>query len=156
MTSTIRNRAAAIGIAAVAGLAGLGLAAGPAMAADSSLADSSSQSTESDVGTQSVYYPTDPVTYADELVRAWGQGDSDRVEAFSSSQVAEKLKAHSDDEATHWTRVGAEGAAGTTYVDYENTVTGEKMWLGMPTEAVVDPDDEWGTPNAVHKVNFED
>ncbi len=151
MKSAIRNRAAALAVATVAGLAGLGLATGPAMAADSS-----SQSTDSGVGTQSVYYPTDPVKYADELVRAWGQGDTDRVEAFASPQVAEELQAHSDDEATHWTRVGAEGAAGTTYVDYENTVTGEKMWLGMPTEAVVNPDDEWGTPNAVHKVQFED
>ena len=156
MKYSVRNRAAALGIATVAGLTGLGLAAGPAMATDSGAASSSAQSVASDVDTQSVYYPTDPVKYADELVRAWGQGDTDRVEAFASSKVAEELEAHSDDEVTHWDRVGGEGAAGSTYVDYENTVTGEKMSLGMPTEAVVDPDDEWGTPNAVNKVQFED
>lgn len=156
MKTTIRNRAAALGIATVAGLTGLGLATGPAMAADSGAANASAQSAASDVDTQSVYYPTDPVKYADELVRAWGQGDTDRVEAFASSTVAEELEAHGDDEVTHWDRVGGEGAAGSTYVDYENTVTGEKMSLGMPTEAVVNPDDEWGTSNAVHKISFED
>ncbi|HJE76731.1 MAG TPA: hypothetical protein K8V74_02150 [Brevibacterium epidermidis] len=156
MKYSVRNRAAALGISTVAGLAGLGLASGPAVAADASAADSSSQSADSGADTQSVYYPTEPVKYADELVRAWGQGDTDRVEAFASTKVAEELQAHSDDEVTHWDRVGGEGAAGTTYVDYENSVTGEKMSLGMPTEAVVDADDEWGTPNAVNKVQFED
>lgn len=155
MKTTIRHRAAALGIAAVAGLTGLGLATGPAMAADSGAADSSNRSAASDVDTQSVYYPTDPVKYADELVVAWGQGDTDRVEAFASPQVAEKLEAHGDDDVTHWDRVGGEGAAGTTYVEYENTVTGETMTLGLPTEAVTNPDDEWGTPNAVHKVQFD-
>lgn len=150
MKYSVRNRAAALAAAAVAALAGLGLATGPAMATDSS-----AQSAASDVDTQSVYYSTDPVKYADELVRAWGQGGTDRVEAFASAEVADELQAHSDDEVTHWDRVGGEGAAGTTYVDYENTVTGEKMSLGMPTEAVVDPDDEWGTPNAVTKISFE-
>ncbi|UVI36612.1 hypothetical protein [Brevibacterium spongiae] len=156
MKNTIRNRAAALGIATVAGLAGLGLAGGPAMAADASVADSSSHSADSRVDTQSVYYPTDPVKYADELVIAWGQGATDRVEAFASPQVAEKLAAHGDDNVTHWDRVGAEGAAGTIYVDYENTVTGEKMSLGVPNEAVSNPDNEWGTPNGVHKVQFDD
>jgi hypothetical protein len=156
MKNPVSNRAAALGIATVAGLTGLGLAAGPAMATDSGGASSSAQSVASDVDTQSVYYPTDPVKYADELVRAWGQGDTDRVEAFASSKVAEELEAHSDDEVTHWDRVGGEGAAGSTYVDYENTVTGEKMSLGMPTEAVVNPDDEWGTSNAVDKISFEE
>ncbi|MCU4298228.1 hypothetical protein D3I60_14310 [Brevibacterium permense] len=151
MKHTVRNRTAAIGIAAVAGLAGLGLATGPAMAAETS-----TQSAASDVDTQSVYHPTDPVKYADELVRAWGKGDTDRVEAFASTKVAEELQSHSDDEVTHWDRVGGEGAAGTTYVDYENTVTGEKMSLGLPTEAVSNPDNEWGTPNAVHRISFED
>ncbi|WP_181276172.1 hypothetical protein [Brevibacterium oceani] len=156
MKTTIRNRAAALGIATFAGLTGVGLATGPAMAADASGADSSSQSAASDVDTQSVYYPTDTVKYADELVRAWGQGATDRVEAFASPQVAEELAEHGDDNVTHWDRVGAEGAAGTTYVDYENTVTGEKMSLGVANEAVSNPDNEWGTPNGVHKVQFED
>ncbi|WP_166969585.1 hypothetical protein [Brevibacterium atlanticum] len=156
MKSTIRNRAAALGIATVAGLAGLGLAGGPALAADASTAGASSEASDSGVGTQSVYYPTDTVKYADELVRAWGQGNTDRVEAFASSQVAEELAEHGDANGTHWDRVGAEGAAGTVYVDYENTVTGEKMSLGVANEAVTNPDDEWGTPNGVHKVQFED
>ena len=68
MKYSVRNRAAALGIATVAGLAGLGLASGQAVAADASAADSSSQSADSSADTQSVYYPTEPVKYADELV----------------------------------------------------------------------------------------
>lgn len=156
MNTTIRNRGAALGIAAVAGLAGIGLAAGPAMAADISSASPSSETSDSGVGTQSVYYPTVPVTYADELVRAWGQGATDRVEAFASPKVAEALAKHGDDNGTHWDRVGSDGAAGTIYVDYENTVTGETMSLGVANEAVSRPDNEWGTPHGVHSVKFED
>lgn len=125
------------------------------MAADASSAGTSTEASDAGVGTQSVYYPTNPVTYADELVRAWGQGDTDRVEAFASPQVAKALAGHGNDNGTHWDRVGAEGAAGTTYVDYENTVSGEKMWLALPTEAISDPDNEWGTPNGVHQVHFD-
>lgn len=155
MKTTIRNRAATLGIATVAGLAGIGLVGGPAMAADTSSANSSSETSDSGVGTQSVYYPTVPVTYADELVRAWGQGATDRVEAFASPKVAKALANHGDDNGSHWNRVGAEGAAGTIYVDYENTVTDETMTLGVANEAVSNPDNEWGTPHGVHSVKFE-
>ncbi|MGC3021769.1 hypothetical protein [Brevibacterium sp. FAM 24630] len=94
MKSRMRNRAAALGIATVTGLAGIGFVGGPAMAADTSSAKSSSETSDSGVGTQSVYYPTVPVTYADELVRAWGQGATDRVEAFASPKVAKALANH--------------------------------------------------------------
>jgi hypothetical protein len=154
MKTTIRNRTAALAITTVAGLAGIGLVGGPAMAADASSANSSSETSDSGVGTQSVYYPTVPVTYADELVRAWGQGATDRVEAFGSAKVAEALAEHGNVNGTHWDRVGAEGAAGTVYVDYENTATGETMTLGVANEAVSNPDNEWGTPHGVHSVKF--
>src|SRR5690625_4923113 len=132
MKSTIRNRATAFGVATVTGLAGIAFAGGPSLA-DS---DSTSQSAAADSGTQSVHFPTDPTTYADELVRAWGNGNTDRVEAFTSPGVVDELDAHRDDNVTHCDRMRTEGAAGTTYVDYVNTVTGATMPLALPTEAV--------------------
>lgn len=155
MKSTIRNRAAALGIATVAGLTGVGLTTGPAMAADASLADSSSQSATSDVGTQSIYYPIEAGKYADELVIAWGQDNTDRVEAFATDEVAEKLADHGDENGSHWRNSGAEGAAGTTYITYRNTETGEKMTLGVSNQAIGDQD-EWGAaPHAVYRVDFD-
>lgn len=149
MKTTIRNRAAALGIAGIAGLAGIGLASGPALAA------STSESAAADVKPQSVYYPRDATEYADELVIAWGQGNTERVEAFASEDAAAELADHGDENATHWDRTGGEGAAGTTYVDYENTVTGEKLSVGVSNQAL-ENGDEWGAPNAVHKVQFTD
>lgn len=155
MKSTIRNRAAALGIATVAGLTGVGLTTGPVMAADASLADSSSQSAASDVGTQSIYYPIEAGKYADELVIAWGQDNTDRVEAFATDEVAEKLADHGDENGSHWRNSGAEGAAGTTYITYRNTKTGEKMTLGVSNQAIGDQD-EWGAaPHAVYRVDFD-
>lgn len=155
MKYTIRNRAAALGIATVAGLTGLGLASGPAMAVDSGAASSSAQSSASDVDTQSVYYPIEAGKYADELVIAWGQDNTARVEAFASAEVAEKLADHGGENGSHWRNSGAEGAAGTTYITYRNTETGEKMTLGVSNEAIADQD-EWGAaPHAVHQVKFD-
>ncbi|GAA1854221.1 hypothetical protein [Brevibacterium marinum] len=153
MKTTIRNRAAAAGIATVTGfaaVAGLGLAAGPALATPSPAA-----ATAADVQPQSVHFPTDTVRYADELVRAWGAGNTDRVEAFASPHVVGVLSDHGNENATHWVQTGSEGAAGTIYVDYENTVTGEKMSVGVANEAVSNGG-EWGEPHGVHKVQFTD
>ncbi|MDN6373750.1 MAG: hypothetical protein L0K12_12635 [Brevibacterium aurantiacum] len=150
MKTTIRNRAAALGITAVAGLAGIGLASGPALAAP---APAAVTSTAADAAPQSVHYPTDTGIYADELVRAWGAGNSERVEAFASPQVVEALNEHGSKNATHWVRTGGDGAAGTIYSDYENTVTGETMSVGVANEEVSNGG-EWGAPHGVHKVQF--
>src|SRR5699024_9050825 len=66
-STTIRSSATALGIAAVTGLAGIGFAGGPAMADSAGLADSTSQAAAADTDVQSVHFPTDPTTYADEL-----------------------------------------------------------------------------------------
>ena len=155
MKNPVSNRAAALGIATVAGLTGLGLATGPAMASDSGAANSSAQSAATDVDTQSIYYPIEAGKYADELVIAWGQDNTERVEAFASDEVAEKLADHGNEDGTHWRNSGAEGAAGTTYITYRNTETGEKMTLGVSNQAIGDQD-EWGAaPHAVHRVKFD-
>ena len=125
------------------------------MAADSGAADASTQSAATDVDTQSIYYPIEAGKYADELVIAWGQDNTDRVEAFANDEVAEKLSDHGNDDGSHWRNSGAEGAAGTTYITYRNTETGEKMTLGVSNQAIGDQD-EWGAaPHAVHQVKFE-
>ncbi|UVI36611.1 hypothetical protein [Brevibacterium spongiae] len=155
MKSTIRNRAAALGIATIAGFAGIGLVSGPALAADAGAADSTAPAAASDVDTQSIYYPIEAGKYADELVIAWGQDNTEQVKAFASDEVAEKLADHGDENGSHWRNSGAEGTAGTTYITYRNTETGEKMTLGVSNQAIGDQD-EWGAaPHAVHKVKFE-
>lgn len=151
MKSTIRNRAAALGVATVAGLAGLGLATGPAMAADTS-----TQAAASDVGTQSVYYPTNSTDYANELVRAWGTDNADRVEAFASEDVAKQLADHDSENATQWKQNGGERTGDTTYVFYENSVSGEKLVLGV-SEKAIDDQNDWGSaPHAVNYIQFAD
>ncbi|HCG54850.1 MULTISPECIES: hypothetical protein [Brevibacterium] len=150
MKTTIRNHAAALGIAAVASLAGIGLASGPALAAP---APAEGTSTAADAAPQSVHFPTDTGIYADELVRAWGADNADRVEAFASPQVVEALNEHGNEDATHWVRTGGDGAAGTIYSTYENTVTGETMSVGVSNDEVSNGG-EWGAPHGVHKVQF--
>lgn len=148
MKTTIRNRTAALAIAGIAGLAGVGLASGPALATSPPASAASA-----DVEPQSVYFPTNATRYADELVIAWGEGNTDRVEAFATQDVADALADHGDENGTHWDRTGVEGAAGTIYVDYENTVTGEEMSVGVDSAAVANGG-EWGAPNAADQVKF--
>ncbi|MGO1629664.1 MAG: hypothetical protein ACTHX2_12690, partial [Microbacterium sp.] len=126
MKTTIRNRAAAAGVAAVAGLAGIGLASGPALAASPPTA-----ATAADHVPQSVHFPTDPGLYADELVRAWGAGNTERVEGFATPEVVETLNEHGAEDAKPWVRTGGDGAAGTIYSTYKNTATGETMSVGV-------------------------
>ena len=72
-----------------------------------------------------------------------------------SAEVAEKLADHGNENGSHWRNSGAESAAGTTYITYRNTETGEKMTLGVSNQAIGDQD-EWGAaPHAVHQVKFE-
>lgn len=155
MKTTLRNRAAALGVATVASLAGVGLATGPTLAAPAAAAVAADASSGSDAGTQSVHYPTDTGIYADELVRAWGSGDTERVEGFATPQVVDALNEHGDDNASHWVKTGMDGAMGTIFSDYKNTVTGERMSVGVANEQVSDGG-EWGSPHGVHQISFFD
>lgn len=148
MKTIIRTRAASLAIAGVAGIAGIGLASGPAMAASAPTAETASASQP-----QSVYYPDYAVGYADELVREWGQDNTDRVEALTTKKAAAELAEHGDENGTHWDRTGSDGAMGTIYVDYENTVTGETMSVAVSNHEIGEAD-EWGAPNAVKRVQF--
>lgn len=146
MKTTIRNRAAALTIAAVAGVSGIALASGPALAAPAAV-------TSADASPQSVHYPTDTSIYADELVRAWGADNTERVEGFATPEVVETLNEHRAENAKHWVRTGGDGAAGTIYSTYKNTATGETMSVGVSNEEVSNGG-EWGAPHGVHKVQF--
>lgn len=149
MKSTIRNRAAALGIATAAGLAGIGLASGPA------LADGAASAAASSADQQSADYPSDTKEYADELVRAWGEDDIIRVKQFASSDAVDTLIDHGNDHGAHWKYTGGESAAGTVYVDYKNTVTGETMSVAVSN---VDPADggRRGEAHAVGNIQFDD
>lgn len=146
MNTTIRNRLAALGVAAVAGLAGGAVAGGPALASPN--ADAATTAVQQ---SQSADDATNAVTYADQLVIAWGNGSTDVVESHADESVVDTLSAHGNAHATHWDRVGSEGAAGTTYVDYENTVTGEQLSVGVASAAVANGEDK-----AVHTIKFSD
>jgi hypothetical protein len=150
MKSRIRNRTTALAIATVTGLASIGLAGSPAQADDAALGSSGSQASAASAEAQSVHLPTNAGDYADELVRAWGAGNMTRVEAFASAKVFAELSDHGSAHGTHWDYTGAEGAAGTIYVDYRNTVTGEKMTVGVANEASSN-----GQAHAVHSVRFD-
>lgn len=151
MKTTIRNRAAALGVAAVAGLAGIGLASGPALAAPAP-----ESATSAGAESESVRYPTDSGEYADAFVRAWGAGDMDRVASLSTPQVVDMLKEHGNENATHWVQTGGDGAAGTYWIDYKNTVTGETM--NVPVANVEGPNggENLGSSHAIHNVQFPD
>lgn len=50
-----------------------------------------------------------------------------------------------DENATHWDHTGGEGAGSTTYLDYENTVTGERLSVGVSNH-VLENGDGWCHP----------
>lgn len=150
MKSPIRNRTAALGIAAVAGLAGIGLTSGPALANGAESASASSS-----VDPQSADFPDDTKEYADEMVRAWGEDDMMRVNEYASSDAVDILLDHGNDHAAHWKYTSFEGAMGTAWHNYENTVTGETMSVAVSNFEPADGGRR-GEAHAVGTVHFND
>ena len=146
MDTTVHARTVALGITAIAALASIGLAGSPALAAsDTTLASPSA------TATQSSGYPTTPLTYADELVTAFGIGSDVDVERLATDAVVKTLGEHGDAHASRWHRIAADSAAGSTYVAYTNLDTGEEMTLGVSNEKSANGDDE-----AVRQIRFDD
>lgn len=105
MNTSIRNRAAALAIAASASLAGIGIAGGPALA--STNAETNAEVTVGDAGEQkpaSAQYPTDPVGYADEFVRAFGADDRDRVSSLATGDAVAAVYSHDYGYDDPWVR----------------------------------------------------
>lgn len=87
--------------------------------------------------------------WADHLVRAWGRGDSWTASYYATSSVLNRLFAHADPGGPSWARVSAEGAAGTTYVTYRDTATGERMTLGVSNVTLAE-----GGAHAAYRLRF--
>ena len=144
MNTTIRNRATALGIAAIAGIAGLGFGGGSALATTNSTA-----TTTVAQAPQSAGHPNDSADYADEMVRGWGVGSDSTVKDRATQEVVDALSAHGDGHVTRWHRIGADGAAGSTHVAYANWETGEVMILRVNNERAAS-----GDAMAVRQVKF--
>lgn len=152
MNTTVRNRAAALGIAAVAGIAGVGAAGGSGLASTSPQAGSGSNAEVNvALGTQSDGHPANASDYADELVRAWGVGSDAEVGEHATPGVVEALSEHGDEFAAKWDRITADGAAGSSYVVYKNKTTGELMTFTVNNEAAAHDEHQ-----AVHHIQFKD
>ncbi|MEU4197022.1 hypothetical protein AB0E69_34330 [Kribbella sp. NPDC026611] len=71
------------------------------------------------------------VQWSDNLVRAWGRGDTRWMNYYASPAVVKGLTRISAKGGAHWQRTASEGAAGTIYVTYRNTVTKHTLVLGI-------------------------
>jgi len=94
----------------------------PTTDAPTTTADTAPLSTTSEVTTTSEGdsdLPTDARSYADELIRAWGRGDVTTVERLAEPGAAAVLADHSAQAGPEWSRLGCEGAAGSSYCTYE-------------------------------------
>ena len=53
------------------------------------------------------------------------------VNYYATSSVASALFRYRSPGGAHWARIASEGAAGTTYVTYRNTVSGHRVVIGV-------------------------
>lgn len=116
---------AALGAAAVVGgsvLSGSVLGGSAAVGASAAAAPVMSEATSA---------ATNPVGYADSLVRAWGRGDRAEVDRLATASVARALFGYSTPGGVSWRRTGWQGAAGTIYVTYRDDVRGGTVTVGV-------------------------
>lgn len=71
------------------------------------------------------------VTYADQLVRAWGRGDRAAAACYAAPSVLATLFGQADPGGIHWRRTGVEGTAGTIYVTYHDDARGGTLAIGV-------------------------
>lgn len=150
MNTTIRNCAAALGVAALAGFAGVASTGGSALAATGAQAEAASSSSAGvAVGAHSDGHPTNASGYADELVRVWGAGSEDEVSEYATPGVVEALAKHDEGHAAQWTRIAADGTGESSSVVYKNKATEELLTFVVDNEAATH-----GYHPAVHHVRF--
>lgn len=70
--------------------------------------------------------PHNATAYADQLVRNWGVGAVHSEHRYATDSVVATLGPAG---GPHWARVSADGAAGSVYVTYRNTVTHRRLVL---------------------------
>ena len=71
------------------------------------------------------------VQWSDNLVRAWGRGDTKWMSYYATPAVTKSLRQIAAKGGSSWQRIAAEGAAGTTYVTYKNRATGHSLVVGI-------------------------
>lgn len=145
MSTLLRSRIAALGIAAVAGFASLG-AAGPVSAATGT--DSTPGAAEAP---QSSGHPIGASEYADNLVIAYGVGDGRTMDDLATENVVDALDDHGSAHAKRWHRTAADSGAGHTWVSYTNLDTHEVMTVTVRNEAASN-----GDTDAVREITFDD
>ena len=150
MNTSIRNRAAVLALATAASLAGVGITGGPALA--STNAETNAEVTGADTDEQkpaSAQYPTDPVDYADEFVRAFGADERDRVSSLATGDAVAAAYSHDYGYDDPWVRTGSRVHGDTEYVDYTNTKTKTRLSVRVRIETAAD-----AQPDAVDSVEF--
>jgi hypothetical protein len=89
------------------------------------------------------------VQWSDNLVRAWGRGDTKWTAYYATPTAAKQLHKVAAKGGSHWTRIATEGAAGTTYVTYRNTVTRHTLVIGVSNVGL-----SQGDAHAVYTVRY--
>ncbi|MGW6276072.1 hypothetical protein [Kribbella sp. NPDC055071] len=69
------------------------------------------------------------VQWSDNLIRAWGRGDTKWTSYYATPAAVKALRSVSTKGG--WQRIASEGAAGTTYVTYKNLKTGHRLVVGV-------------------------
>lgn len=92
--------------------------------------------------------PSAPTDYADTLVVAWGTEDQATLHRMATDEVVQTLGDHG---SPNWSRISAEGAAGSTIVTYTETATGEVLVLRVDNVKASE-----GANHAVVEAHFED
>lgn len=94
--------------------------------------------------------PEGGAPYADGLVIAWGSGNRAEALRYATPEVVSTLFSAHSPGGPHWDQTGVEGAAGTIYVTYQDTETGQKVVLGVLNEAA-----SKSTEHSVTRATFE-
>ncbi|MEV5967484.1 hypothetical protein AB0L70_37290 [Kribbella sp. NPDC051952] len=71
------------------------------------------------------------VQWSDNLVRAWGRGDTKWMSYYATPAATKSLRQVAAKGGASWQRIATEGAAGTTYVTYKNLSTGHQLVVGI-------------------------
>ncbi|MEV0796915.1 hypothetical protein AB0I34_04470 [Kribbella sp. NPDC050281] len=71
------------------------------------------------------------VQWSDNLVRAWGRGDTKWMSYYATPAVTKALTQISASGGPSWRRIATEGAAGTTYLTYRNDANGHQLVVGI-------------------------
>jgi hypothetical protein len=71
------------------------------------------------------------VDWSDNLIRAWGRGDTKWMAYYATPDVTKALTKISPTGGSAWRRIAADAGAGSTYVTYRNDVTGHQVVVGV-------------------------